>query len=107
MTGKWEFPQIAAMAVRGRDLAEDNFAREDRSSAAILVREALQNPLDARSGSGPVRVDLRLLEPSDFDTSFLATLITSDLLSHLSSEAGENVHGHGEEEDLQLRHQPR
>ncbi|MBK6927795.1 MAG: hypothetical protein IPH15_09725 [Comamonadaceae bacterium] len=76
MTAAWVFPPTAPFQVQGRDLSEDNFAQEDRSSLEILIREALQNTLDARSpdNTGPVKVRISVLGPDDFDQSYLASL---------------------------------
>lgn len=39
MHGEWVFPQIQPFPIQGRDLAEDNFAHEERDSLEILIRE--------------------------------------------------------------------
>ena len=48
MSATWDYPETAPMRVQGRGLAEDNFAQETKTPLSILIREAIQNPLDAR-----------------------------------------------------------
>jgi hypothetical protein len=64
----------------GRSLSENNFAKERRGWVAILLREILQNGLDARLGEEKVVVKIgeRLL--SDDDAEFVSTLIPAEHL---------------------------
>lgn len=80
MTANWVFPQTSPFQVQGRDLSEDNFAQEERSNLEILIREALQNPLDARSpeNTGPVKVSLKVLEPGEFNVGYLNDLMSKE-----------------------------
>ncbi len=91
MTAAWVFPPTAPFQVQGRDLSEDNFAQEDRSSLEILIREALQNTLDARSpdNTGPVKVRISVLGPDDFDQSYLASLTGGEFGTRLVASGGE------------------
>ena len=91
MSASWFFPPIEPYRVQGRGIAEDNFAQEARSSLEILMREALQNPLDARSvrKPGAVRVVVRLLSPGQFDRKYLESLVSADYVSRLEASGGE------------------
>ena len=91
MTTAWVFPPTAPFQVQGRDLSEDNFAQEDRSSLEILIREALQNPLDARSpdNKGPVKVRIRVLKPGEFDHTYLAMLTDGEFDDRLVASGGD------------------
>lgn len=91
MSASWIFLQTRPYGVQGRGLAEDNFAQEDRSGLEILIREAIQNPLDARAVGScrPVRVRLSVLQPSQFDATYLASLITEDYKNRLIASGGE------------------
>lgn len=91
MKATWVFPPTAPFQVQGRDLSEDNFAQEDRSSLEILMREALQNPLDARSpdNTGPVKVRISVLGPDEFDQSYLANLTGGEFGARLIASGGE------------------
>lgn len=84
---KWSYPHVPKMRVQGRSTVEDNFAPEKRSSLEILVREATQNPLDARRGDhdGPVEVKFRLLAKDEFDASYLDQLIDDEFVARLNA----------------------
>src|SRR5262249_11727414 len=85
------FPRTDSYEPKGRDLSEDNFAQEDRTDSEILVREALQNPLDARAGdnSGPVRVRMAVLQQGHFDADYLASLLPHEFGARLEASGGE------------------
>ncbi|QDL56405.1 hypothetical protein [Rhodoferax aquaticus] len=85
MTTNWVFPQTSPFQVQGRDLSEDNFAQEERSNLEILIREALQNPLDARSldNTGPVKVCVNVLKPGEFDVGYLSDLMSKEFRERL------------------------
>lgn len=87
MSTGWFFPQTLPSRVQGRGLAEDNFAQESRTGLEILMREALQNPLDARAlnHTGPVRVVIRNLVQGQFDEAFLNRLIDRSYLDRLEA----------------------
>src|SRR5947209_4551578 len=74
------------MRVTGRGVAEDNFANERRSLLQIFVREATQNPADARKQGyeGPVEVRLQLLRAGEFDETYLHTLVNDEYLKRLN-----------------------
>lgn len=91
MTANWVFPQTAPFQVQGRDLSEDNFAQEERSNLEILIREALQNPLDARSpdNTGPVKVCMSVLKPGEFDMGHLGDLMSEEFVERLLASGGD------------------
>lgn len=66
----------------GRGLAENNFAKERRNWLAILLREVLQNGLDARiSTDCPVEVRIKSIDLPNDDYSFMEQLLPK---SHIS-----------------------
>jgi len=91
MNANWVFPETGPFQVQGRDLSEDNFAQEGRSSLAILIREVLQNPLDARApdNSGPVQVRITVMQPGHFDTNYLAGLVSDEYGRRLEASGGD------------------
>ncbi|MEP7364877.1 MAG: hypothetical protein ABI972_16620 [Acidobacteriota bacterium] len=94
MNLSWLYPPTQQSRVQGRGLAEDNFAQESKSSLEILMREGLQNPLDASDGSGkPVRVTLRLLSASEVDQEYLGQLINEEYLTRLEASSGQPLNG--------------
>jgi hypothetical protein len=64
----------------GRSLSENNFAKEKRGWVAILLREILQNGLDARLGKEEVVVKIGERILADHDAEFVKTLIPSEHL---------------------------
>lgn len=84
---EWTFPRVPKMTVQSRDLAADNFATEKRTPLSVLMREATQNPADARvpGSNGPVRVTFRLLEGKELDSAYLRSLVTDTFISHLNA----------------------
>jgi hypothetical protein len=91
MTASWVFPETAPYQVQGRDLSEDNFAQEDRTSLEILMREALQNPLDARArgNSGAVRVRVSVQQPGHFDAEYLSGILNDEYGRRLEAAGGD------------------
>ena len=66
----------------GRSLSENNFAKERRDWLAILLREVLQNGLDARVKSDePVVVSMKLTPPKSPSQDLLDLLIPPDHLA--------------------------
>lgn len=79
--GGWDYIRTG-LGRHGRSLSENNFAKERRDWLAILLREVLQNALDARlSTTEPVVVswNLRLLDAHA--QSFMSALITQEHLA--------------------------
>jgi hypothetical protein len=68
--GRWVFEELRGAAVR-REPSEAVLFRTEQTGEGeyagndALVREILQNSLDAGSGDGPVRVRLAIYEPAD------------------------------------------
>jgi hypothetical protein len=93
VSGVWVFPPTGPYQVQGRDLSEDNFAQEERTSLEILIREVLQNPLDARApdNTGPVRVRIGVLQPGHFDAGYLARLLPDEYRERLEAAGGERL----------------
>ena len=91
MTAGWVFPETGPYQVQGRDLSEDNFAQEDRNSLEILIREAIQNPLDARAPDNPgaVKVVIRELQPDQFDTDYLTEMLNDEYGRRLEASGGD------------------
>lgn len=91
MSASWTFPSAGPYRVQGRGVSEDNFAQEEKTWLEILIREAFQNPLDARAkgNSGPVRVRLGVFKSGQFDAAYLATLITEEYGKRLEASGGE------------------
>ena len=73
--GAWLYTR-PAFGRTGRSLSENNFAKERRNWLAILLREVLQNGLDARIGlDEPVVVSMRLTAPASPAVDLLDLLI--------------------------------
>lgn len=62
----------------GRSLSENNFAKERRSWLAILLREILQNGLDARSDALPVTVSLSQRKLVGKSLEFMQSLLPTE-----------------------------
>ncbi|MBX8484347.1 hypothetical protein [Pseudomonas cichorii] len=73
----WQFRPLNPNETSGANISDDNFADEERTNVEILVRETLQNPLDARSGDSVVRVEYKFVTV-DVATSTFAQSIFSD-----------------------------
>ena len=69
----WHYKRTEPFISQGTDTTRANFSREDRSTLGILVRESLQNPLDAPRDDlqGPIRVGVKRLGPGEFDVAYL------------------------------------
>lgn len=91
MSAVWVYPATSPYSVQGRDLSEDNFAQEDRTSLEILIREALQNPLDARAPDNdrPVRVRIAVLQPGNYDAAYLSALLPPEYLARIQAAGGD------------------
>lgn len=69
----------------GRSLAENNFAKERRDWLSILLREILQNALDARKSDDiPVTVDIQHRAIEGASSSFVADLIGTEHLARFT-----------------------
>lgn len=83
------------MRVQGRGLAEDNFAQQEeaKTKLSILIREAIQNPLDARlpGSSNPIRIRLGIFGSGEFDGEYLKTLLPEEYFQRLCAAGGKSV----------------
>ena len=66
----WQFRPLNPNETSGASISDDNFADEERTSVEILVRETLQNPLDARSSDSVVRVEYKLVNADLISSEF-------------------------------------
>lgn len=80
---QWEYIR-PGLGRTGRSQTEDNFAKENRDWYAILLREVLQNALDARlSPDAPVTVSLACQELDADAVEWMGTLVTDEHLARL------------------------
>lgn len=89
--GHWQFRPLNPNENSGASTVDDNFADEERTSVEILVRETLQNPLDARSESRLVRVRYSLVDLSVEQSAFATAIFSDDWVKHFA--AGKLIHG--------------
>ena len=90
MNLNWRHKKTEPFFSQGKDTTRSNFSREERSEVAILIREALQNPLDARQEllEGPVQVHLRNLEPGQYDGNYLAGIFNAEYRQRIKTASG-------------------
>lgn len=80
---QWEYIR-PGLGRTGRSQTEDNFAKENRDWYAILLREVLQNALDARtSAEAPVTVSLTYRELDADAVGWMGALVTGEHLARL------------------------
>lgn len=89
MVAHWQFRPLNPNETSGSSISDDNFADEERTSVEILVRETLQNPLDARSDNNVVRVTYRLKSIDVEGTRLAEVLFSDDWMKHF--RAGELI----------------
>ena len=90
--GDWDYIRTG-LGRHGRSLSENNFAKERRDWLAILLREVLQNALDARlTATQPVLVSLQLRRLNLEARTFFSSLITHEHLARYK-ESVPHVHG--------------
>ncbi len=85
----WQFRPLNPNETSGASISDDNFADEERTSVEILVRETLQNPLDARSSDSVVRVQYKLVEVDLATSEFARSIFSDDWVKHF--RAGELI----------------
>ena len=85
----WQFRPLNPNETSGASISDDNFADEERTSVEILVRETLQNPLDARSGDSVVRVEYRLVTVDVATSEFARSIFSDEWVRHF--RAGELI----------------
>ncbi|WP_223504619.1 hypothetical protein [Pseudomonas sp. BF-R-24] len=78
----WQFRPLNPNETSGSSISDDNFADEERTSVEILVRETLQNPLDARSSESVVRVEYKLVTVDLATTKFARSIFSDDWKKH-------------------------
>lgn len=81
----WQFRPLNPNDNSGISTVDDNFANEERSSVEILVRETLQNPLDARHDDELVEVRYDLVTIKRDQSSFLSAVFSPEAISHFQS----------------------
>lgn len=89
----WQFRPLNPNETSGSSISDDNFADEERTSVEILVRETLQNPLDARSSesNSVVRVEYKLVNVDLATSQFARSIFSDDWFEHF--QAGELIDG--------------
>lgn len=90
---KWQFRTLNPNDTSGTSTAEDNFAQEERTSVDILVRECIQNPIDARLENASVQVHFKWRTLESGASTFVADLLTDDfrkqqVLAGMANAAG-------------------
>lgn len=90
MAAHWHFKATEPFLPQGKDTTRPNFSREERSEVGILIREGLQNPLDARQDDfdGAVRVSFRNLKSGVFDAAYLEGIVTQEFRERLKMASG-------------------
>lgn len=82
----WQFRPLNPNENSGASTVDDNFAVEERTSVEILVRETLQNPLDARSSPDDlVRVSYRVVSLETAGSRFAEALFNRDWEQHAAA----------------------
>ena len=80
----WQFEKLSPNDNSGTSTVEDNFANEERTSVEILVRETLQNPLDARNQEDVVvEVRYNLISVNRHTSPFAQALFSGECREHL------------------------
>lgn len=79
----WQFRSLDPNDNSGTSTVEDNFANEERTSVEILVRETLQNPLDARHSDEVVEVHYNLVSVNRHKSIFAQELFSEESRKHL------------------------
>ncbi|WNH54498.1 hypothetical protein [Stenotrophomonas oahuensis] len=80
---QWQFRALNPNENSGSSISDDNFSIEERTNVEILVRETLQNPLDARASSDDtVRVSYRIVEIDADAGQTVRSLFSEGWLSH-------------------------
>lgn len=81
--GTWSFSELSTRGVRDAGTYRDLFDNEDVNLSSALVREAIQNSMDAGTGDGPVKVDFNIVEISGEELLRLGSYLEG-LTPHLS-----------------------
>ena len=84
---RWDYIRTG-LGRSGRSLSEPNFAKERRDWLAILLREILQNALDAKvPESNHVEVSIRHISLDQSAMAYMATLIPPEHLDRFQLSA--------------------
>lgn len=78
----WQFRSLNPNETSGASIADDNFADEERTSVEILVRETIQNPLDARLNDTVVRVEYKLVTVDMQTSNFAKSIFCNNWARH-------------------------
>lgn len=78
----WQFEEMPARFVQQNPTQRDQFNNDEVGLAEALVREAIQNSTDARSGAEPVRVCFAVHSLPDAEAKKLSSLLSA-LRPHL------------------------
>lgn len=82
----WQFRRLNPNENSGSSISDDNFSIEERTSVEILVRETLQNPLDARASvDDQVKVSYRIVEVDLAQSQVAKALFSNAWIQHASS----------------------
>ncbi|MCI1051604.1 MULTISPECIES: hypothetical protein [unclassified Stenotrophomonas] len=88
----WQFRMLNPNENSGSSISDDNFSIEERTNIEILVRETLQNPLDARSSvEDQVKVSYRIVEIDLAGSKLASALFSGFWLEH--AKAGQLLQG--------------
>jgi hypothetical protein len=82
---QWQFRTLNPNDTSGTSTAEDNFAQEERTSVDILVRECIQNPLDARLDNENIKVHFKWRTLDLNKSTFARDLLTEEFKNQQSS----------------------
>jgi len=85
----WQFRPLNPNENSGASTTDDNFADEERTSVEILIRETLQNPLDARRDDSVVRVEYRIVSVELSASQFSRSIFSDNWVTHF--QAGDLV----------------
>lgn len=79
----WQFRTLNPNENSGSSISDDNFSIEERTNVEILVRETLQNPLDARaSADDQVKVSYRIVDIDLAHSAVARALFSGAWLEH-------------------------
>lgn len=81
----WQFRPLNPNENSGLSTVDDNFANEERSSVEILIRETLQNPLDARKDDELVEVCYSIISLKSKDSKILEEIFSPKCLKHFKA----------------------
>ena len=89
---KWQFAPQSPMYVQTEVTQRDQFKNDDVNLSDTIVREAIQNSLDAGNGHDPVRVRVRWVSGEHGLTREFMQQLLDEQIAHATS-AGLDMHG--------------